>query len=29
MEAIAWYEIIGIVGFAIFVTIVDNAAWHK
>lgn len=29
MDAIVWYEIIGIVGFAIVVTIIDNAAWHK
>lgn len=29
MDAIVWYEIIGIVGFAIIVTLLDNAVWHK
>lgn len=29
MDALVWYEIIGIVGFAIVVTILDNTTWHR
>ncbi len=29
METIAWIELISIVGFAIIVTYLDNATWHK
>jgi hypothetical protein len=29
MDTMAWTELIVIVGFAIVVTYLDNATWHK
>jgi hypothetical protein len=29
MDTMAWTELILIVGFAIIVTYLDNATWHK